>query len=491
MPPINQQGSRTGLITALVVFVILFVVAAVFAFNNYGKYQQAQVDFDTYKLRYNTFLNDADLQNPAVAALVAAKAEQPPHFQIVNSPSTSALVVALKQKDGLAMAITGAEANQPASATYDAAQAALKSSSDALKLAGLTLDLNGGGLISAVTRLTDAVRTSQSQVKTLTASLGEANKEIAAIKTSLTDVATKNDAAAKAAAQAASESQAQLQTSVEAKDAAIKQMTDAGAAAVATQQAAAQQAANLVADAERQVKSKDVKIAQFEARQNRRPYVADSAVRVADGELIRVPGNNVCYINLGYGTGVTNGLTFEVYSKLTGVPGLPPNVNGDEQLPIGKASIEIIHVGQNSSECRIVKTQPGQVLTEGDIIENLIYDAHQKYKFDVYGNFDLANTGRPTPADAEVIKRLVTQWGGSLIDKVSPDTDFLVLGSEPVVPDFNKDDLTPENQDKQQKAQDALEKYQEVRQQAKDLHIPVLNQNRFLYYVGYYDQATR
>jgi hypothetical protein len=60
-----------------------------------------------------------------------------------------------------------------------------------------------------------------------------------------------------------------------------------------------------------------------------------------------------------------------------------------------------------------------------------------------------------------------------------------------VLPEFSKDDLTPENQKKLQDAQDALEKYQEIRQQAKDLHIPVLNQNRFLYYVGYYDQATR
>jgi hypothetical protein len=41
------------------------------------------------------------------------------------------------------------------------------------------------------------------------------------------------------------------------------------------------------------------------------------------------------------------------------------------------------------------------------------------------------------------------------------------------------------------KAQAAIDKYQELRQTARDLHIPILNQNRFLYYVGYYDQAKR
>ena len=166
-------------------------------------------------------------------------------------------------------------------------------------------------------------------------------------------------------------------------------------------------------------------------------------------------------------------------------------MTGDEQLPVGKASIEIIRVGDNSSECRIVRTEPGAVLQEGDPIENLVYDPHQKYQFDVFGNFDLANTGRPNPADTEVIKRLVAQWGGKLTDKVTPNTDFLVLGAEPVLPEFSKDDLTPENQDKLQKAQDALDKYQEVRAEAVQLHIPIMNQNRFLYYVGYYDQAKR
>ena len=39
----------------------------------------------------------------------------------------------------------------------------------------------------------------------------------------------------------------------------------------------------------------------------------------------------------------------------------------------------------------------------------------------MYGNFDLANTGRPNPADAEVIKRLVAQVGRpKLTDKVLP-----------------------------------------------------------------------
>ena len=36
-----------------------------------------------------------------------------------------------------------------------------------------------------------------------------------------------------------------------------------------------------------------------------------------------------------------------------------------------------------------------------------------------------------------------------------------------------------------------LKAYQDVVNQAATLHIPILNQNRFMYYIGYYDQMKR
>ncbi len=492
MPPINQQGSRAGLVTALVVFVILFVVSAVFAFNYYGKLTQANFNLQAQKTLYNGYLSDATIQQPQVQALVAAKTEQPPHFGIVNSPAETAIDVAMKQTSGLAGLIGGATGDQPAGVVADSVAVALKKHQDDLKTAGVRVNLSAGGLLGALDQLTSAAVSSQKQVATLTGQKADSDQRVAALSDTLAKVNAEKDTAAKAQQQTNTESLAQVQKSLEDNTAAVKTMQDNAAAAVKTNADQQQAALAQVADAQRQLTAAQTRLKTVEDHlANRRPQVVNAAVRIADGQLIRVPGSGVCYINLGYGTGVTNGLTFEVYDKISGVPPIPPNVTGDEQLPVGKASIEIIHVGDNSSECRIVHTEPGAVLTEGDPIENLVYDAHQKYQFNVFGNFDLANTGRPNPADAEVVKRLVTQWGGKLTDKVSPDTDFLVLGMEPVLPEFAKDDLTPENQDKLQKAQEALDQYQEVSKDAKDLHIPILNQNRFLYYVGYYDQAKR
>ena len=490
MPPINQQGSRTPLVTALVVFTILFVVSTVFAINYYGKWQQAVVDREQSQKLYNGFLTDAAIGTPDVQALVAAKTESPSPFGL--TASESAMDVALRQRNVLAGVITGSTSDQTPTATYNAAQAALRDASTKLKGAKLPLDLTGGGLDVAVTRLADALVKGQQLQAELKGQATAAEDSAKQKQAMLDDQAAASKKAADAATQANAESIAQLTTANEQTNATLKTLQTDQTAAGAAVQASTAQAADQLTDAKRQLASTQVELQKVQAKlANHRPYVDDAAVRQSDGQLIRVPGGGVCYINLGFGSGVTNGLTFEVYDKLNGVPTIPPTATGDEQLPVGKASIEIIHVGQNSSECRIVKQMPGVVLTEGDPIANLVYDAHQKYKFDVYGSFDLAKSGRPTTADAEVVKRLITQWGGTLIDRVSPDTDFLVIGAEPVLPEFSKDDLTPENQDKLTKAQEALDKYQEVLGQAKALHIPVLNQNRFLYYIGYYDQATR
>ena len=61
-----------------------------------------------------------------------------------------------------------------------------------------------------------------------------------------------------------------------------------------------------------------------------------------------------------------------------------------------------------------------------------------------------------------------------------------------MLPTFTKDELQyPFNAKKLADAQAASDAYAKVRDTAKDLHIPILNQNRFLYLIGYYDQSQR
>jgi hypothetical protein len=61
-----------------------------------------------------------------------------------------------------------------------------------------------------------------------------------------------------------------------------------------------------------------------------------------------------------------------------------------------------------------------------------------------------------------------------------------------VIPTLAPEDREdPQEQARLQKATAELEAYLNVQREATDLRIPVLNQNRFLYLVGYYKQATR
>jgi hypothetical protein len=493
MPPINQQGSRAGLITALVVFVILFVVSAVFAFQFYGKYKDKDKEVTDLTKNYQEYVrlpSPGASQTGGLADLMTAKNTMAGKFGITSNDT--AMDVAIVEIKNLQTTIAGSAAVTP-DLTADHAAALLKDTQSVLSKNGVTgVTMPPVSLEGAITALSNALVERQKTIGTLSSDLKTAQAERDAAKTDITTAAAASDAKLKDTQAADATSLAAAQQAATKNDAAMKTMQDDAAAAgakVAADKAASD--AELTAVTQKLTKANgDIEVLHGKLAA-RRVDVANNIVRQADAKIVRVPNNDVCYINLGFGDQVTAGLTFEVYDKAEGVPPIPDNATSDEHLPVGKASIEITHVGTTSSECRIVHLTPGAILQEGDVIANLVYDPHTKYNFFVYGKFDLANNGRPNDPDADVIKRLVTQWGGKLTDQVNVDTDFVVLGAEPVLPSFSKDEVTAENQKKLDDAQAALNKYQELANQAKELHIPILNQNRFLYYVGFYDQAKR
>ena len=482
MPPINQQGSRSGLVTSVVIFAVLFVTAAIFAIYFNVQLKATEADFTNYKKQYNGVVSDSTFTTPAFAALQTAKGDP-----TTSMGATDVFDLAVKQRDALAASIAGTRGDTAAAtkAASDAMAAAAK-----LKSSGVNVPNN---LAGTVTTLVTAVNTDDAKIADLNQQLAAAKTELTNNNKAIADASAARDKAMEDARAAAAADLQKVNDQFTANKGVIDQLTKDQADAAKKAQDAAQAAQVATAEQQKEMQKLRTDNAGLQAKLgNRRPDVGNAVVRVADGRIVRLPNNEICYINLGQGDQVTPGMTFEVYDRGTGVPPLPANETGDEQLPVGKASIEITRVGATSSECRIVKIQPGAILSEGDLIENLVYDPNVKYQFVVYGQFDLAQSGRPNSADTEVIKRLISQWGGKIVPNVNVDTDFVVLGKEPVLPDFTKEELDqPLNADKLAKAQAELDKYQEVVQNAKDLHIPILNQNRFLYYVGYYDQANR
>ncbi len=202
----------------------------------------------------------------------------------------------------------------------------------------------------------------------------------------------------------------------------------------------------------------------------------------ADGLIISlVPEQNKVYINRGSEDFLQLGMTFEVF----GADELIKLNNYDELR--GKATIEILDLDARTAVARIVRQVRGQTITPNDQIANLIYDPNASFKFHVYGDFDIDNSGLTSIRDRDRIKSMITRWGGQVTDDLNWDVDFLVLGREPAIPDpLPADVIDPTIIRAHAEAMRNYETYVRLTTTARELSVPVLNQNRFLALVGYY-----
>lgn len=211
-----------------------------------------------------------------------------------------------------------------------------------------------------------------------------------------------------------------------------------------------------------------------------------SDVITTDGRVVSVlEDQDKVYIDRGSRQHIVLGMTFEVFDASELVR--PGDI--DEQEPRGKATIEVIDVGSDSSIARIVREERNAILSEGDQIINVVYDPSATYRFYVYGDFDIDSVGQTTIADKQRIQNMVTRWGGKISDELDYNVDFLVLGEQPPLPEqLPPGTIDPEKIKINVEQQRNYERYQSLVGEARSLQIPILNQNRFLSLVGYYQR---
>ena len=206
--------------------------------------------------------------------------------------------------------------------------------------------------------------------------------------------------------------------------------------------------------------------------------------RETDGTITAlVPDDNMAYIDRGRGDRVLLGMTFEVFDPKTGAA---VDEFGDLR---GKATIEVVSLSESSALARIVRHERGETINEGDLVANLVYDPNLTYEFYVFGDFDIDRTHQATVADRRRVETMIRQWGGRVAKELSYNTDFLVLGEEPELPDpLSPDVIDPVLIERHSRLEQRFLQYQELIGEAKNLSIPILNQNRFLALVGYYQR---
>jgi FtsZ-binding cell division protein ZapB len=220
---------------------------------------------------------------------------------------------------------------------------------------------------------------------------------------------------------------------------------------------------------------------------------SDVSVGEADGKVIRVNGTTgEVYINLGKKDRLMPGMPFTAYDPRLGVR------FGTDESAQGNGSLEVIEVGDTSSICRITRTSRDRAIQNGDLIANIIYhnDRTRKFRFTVFGDFDLDGDGIATAAERDRLITLINAWGGQVDDSVSSQTDYLVLGEKPKSPMIQESADTETATEPgvvgsvaQARSKDQ-DRYEELEISAKRLAIPVLNQNRFLAMVGYYNTTV-
>ena len=188
MPPIPQQGSRAGLITALVIFAILFVTSTIFAFIYSARATRAELDMTNFAKEANGVYARGALNSPEYESLKNARTAEGSGM----SAQTALVDVALKQTRDVATLIGGKDPVNPTASALATGTRALNGAKDKLKASGITLP---NDLSSAVTALADAVVARDRQIVQLTADRDASVAQITAANEQQTTLAAANEKA--------------------------------------------------------------------------------------------------------------------------------------------------------------------------------------------------------------------------------------------------------------------------------------------------------
>ncbi len=219
----------------------------------------------------------------------------------------------------------------------------------------------------------------------------------------------------------------------------------------------------------------------FEDRQRGSRYAGQSEYALVDAQVVATSAvEGTVTLSIGRKQKVVIGLPFNVYTQGS-------TIKVDEktgQYPAGKATVEVIRIDEDSCIARIIREQKGNPVVKGDVVANPIYDPAKQYKFLVYGNFDPSRTGNASVFGANEVKAWIRDWGGTTIDEIAGDVDFIVLGERPQLPPQPPTTAPLEVINFFLNQQKSAAHYDELLKQATDTAIPVLNENRLRTLIG-------
>jgi hypothetical protein len=228
------------------------------------------------------------------------------------------------------------------------------------------------------------------------------------------------------------------------------------------------------------------KINEYQAMINLEQLRPTNPAMLVDGRIIDASGgNDQVFIDRGREHRIALGMTFEVYANENSI-----RANDRGELPRGKASLQVIRVGDTTSTCKVTRATPGQPIVRDDVLANAVYDPNYKFRFLIHGKFDVDGDGKPSESEAEFLRSRVIDWGGIVVtgDRIPGNLDFLVLGEEPQLPPPLPTNATEAQIADTARKRAAWDLYRDLFRQASEAQIPVLNANRFFILIGHTDR---
>ncbi len=461
---VQSRGGSSGALYVLVLFVFLFVIAVALAVLFYTQAAQFQEEAADAEEQLTEYVAKAET-NAAMGELQAA-----------DQADRSLYAHLTTQRANLVRGITG-DGSVPVEQAMD-------------RLQGVGVDIDEGQyVIDVLNNLRNELQTKEGAISSLEQELQEAQARAEQAQRQLEQVREEEEQRIAELSQKLDELRGDFNAYQEKVDAAREDLVGQYEQRIADATDKVRQAESKVQQQVTQIMRLEQQIEQLkEELQPSRLPVPDPSTD-ADGRIVSVLSEkDLVYIDLGRRDHLVLGLTFEVFDGERGVE-IEDAGEGRTDLARGKATIEVVSIESTSAACRIVRQTLGKSVLVNDVIANAVYDRDRTFKFHVHGRFDLDNDGETSIADYERVVSLIRQWGGNVVEELELDTDFLILGKQPPIPEpLDPDEQDPDRirQNIRQKKQ--WEEYQSLVTEAKQLSIPVLNQNRFLTLIGYYQR---
>lgn len=451
-----RSGAGTGVIVSLIVFIVLTIAMLVMSIVFYSRQAEA-----------NESRQSAEDELRKYVAVTERSSDRFSRFEEAAGQSRESVASYLATRyDDLAVYVTGAEA-----ADLDAIKSQLAPE-------GVEESRGIAGSIRAMRR---NIRDLESEVDASDRRLSDRNRELAAAEDRIRELQDAHSA-----------EKADLTREVAAyREANDRYTADLRSTREMMEERVEQQQADFE-DRERDLNDEldlartdlrrvQDRLEQYETLLEGQRLRAQDPSLLVDARVLDVdPANDNVFIDRGDTDRIVMGLTFEVFDSVESI-----RFDNGVVAP-GKASIKVTQVNESTSTARVTRSTTGRPIVRGDVIVNAAYDPNRTFKFLVHGAFDVDRNGVATAAEAEFIRSMIINWGGTVVegDEVPGDLDFLVLGVQPEKPAPLSGNPSRNQIQIWAERNQAVETYDALLNQATDAKIPVLNSNRFFILIG-------